>query len=163
MAVTKEKKKEILEKVKGIISSSESIVFAHFSGLRVSDEQAMRQALKDQGVGYTVMKKRLAKKAFADSPISGDIPELEGELALVYGEDQIAPARELNTFVKKYKDKVSIMGGVFENKYMNQSEMMTIATIPGQQTLYGMFANVINSPIQGLVIALNEVANKKEA
>lgn len=163
MAVTKEKKKEVLEKIKGIISSSGSIVFAHFSGLGVSDEQAMRQALKAEGVGYTVMKKRLAKKAFAESSISGDIPELDGELALVYGEDQIAPARELNTFVKKYKDQISIIGGVFENKYMDQGEMMTIATIPSQNTLYGMFANVINSPIQGLVVALNEVANKKEA
>lgn len=163
MAVTKEKKKEILEKIKNIISNSQSIVFAHFSGLGVSDEQAMRQALKEQGVGYTVMKKRLAKKAFADSKIEGDMPELEGELAIVYGEDQIAPARELNVFAKKHKDQLSIIGGVFENKYMSQGEMMEIATIPPLNTLYGMFANVINSPIQGLVIALNEVANKKEA
>lgn len=163
MAVTKEKKKEILEKVNNIISSSQSIVFAHFNGLGVADEQAMRQTLKAEGVGYTVMKKRIAKKAFADSSIEGEIPELEGELALVYGEDQITPARELNIFAKKHKDQLSIVGGVFENKYMSQSEMMTIATIPPLNTLYGMFANIINSPIQGLVIALNEVANKKEA
>jgi len=163
MAVTKEKKKEILEKIQDIISKSQSVVFAHFSGLGVSLEQAMRQELKAQGVGYTVVKKRLAKKAFGDSSIEGDMPILSGELALVYGEDQIAPARELHAFAKKYKDQLSIMGGVFENKYMSQSEMMTIATIPPLNTLYGMFANIINSPIQGLVIALNEVANKKEA
>ena len=163
MAVTKEKKKEILEKVNNIISDSQSIVFAHFSGLGVADEQAMRQALKAEGVGYTVMKKRIAKKAFSESSIEGEMPLLEGELALVYGDDQIAPARELNIFAEKHKDQLSIMGGVFENRYMNESEMMTIATIPPLNTLYGMFANVINSPIQGLVIALNEVANKKEA
>src|SRR3990167_7338986 len=35
-------------------------------------------------------------------------------------------------------------------------------TIPSLQTLRGMFVNVINSPIQGLAIALDAIAKKKE-
>jgi ribosomal protein L10 len=41
--------------------------------------------------------------------------------------------------------------------------MMAIALIPSQQTLYAQFVNVINSPIQGLVVALSKIAEKKTA
>ena len=58
-------------------------------------------------------------------------------------------------------DQVTIIGGVFEDKYMSKDEMVAIASIPPLQTLYGMFVNVINSPIQGLVVALNKIGEKK--
>jgi ribosomal protein L10 len=41
--------------------------------------------------------------------------------------------------------------------------MMEIAQIPDRQTLLGMFVNVINSPIQGLAVALNAVAEKRQS
>jgi len=75
----------------------------------------------------------------------------------------LSPARGVFEFQKKHKDQVSIIGGVFEGKYMNQSEMTEIATIPPRQVLLGQFVNLINSPIQGLVIALDGIADKKEA
>ena len=43
----------------------------------------------------------------------------------------------------------------------NQNEMIEIASIPPLQVLRGMFVNVINSPIQGFVIALDAIASKK--
>ena len=64
-------------------------------------------------------------------------------------------------FQNKFKDRVSIMGGVFEKKFMTTAEMTSIASIPPLKTLYGMFVNVINSPIQGLVIALDQIGKKK--
>ena len=54
-----------------------------------------------------------------------------------------------------------MIGGVFEKKYMNKAEIATIASIPSLKVLYGQFANVINSPIQGLVVAFDQIANKK--
>jgi len=163
MALTRDKKKDIIEKVGEIAKTAGSVVFATFHGLGISDEQELRQALKDADISYTVTKKRLAKLAFEKSAIEGSLPELSGELALVYGADQVAPAREFNVFAKKHKDQLHILGGVFENRYMNAEEMQEIAQIPSRGTLYAQIANVINSPIQGIVIGLNALAEKKEA
>jgi ribosomal protein L10 len=44
---------------------------------------------------------------------------------------------------------------------MNATEMMSIATIPPIETLRGMFVNLINSPIQRLVIGLDQIAKSK--
>jgi len=56
---------------------------------------------------------------------------------------------------------MSIIGGVFEGKYMNKEEMLGIATIPPLQTLRGMFVNLINSPIGRFAVALNQIATTK--
>ena len=55
------------------------------------------------------------------------------------------------------------MGGVFEGKYMSREEMTAIAAIPPLKVLQGMFVNVINSPIQGLVMALDQISKKQAA
>ena len=44
---------------------------------------------------------------------------------------------------------------------MTLSEMVTIAQIPGLKTLQAQFVNLINSPIQGFVMALSQIAKQK--
>lgn len=162
MAITKDQKKEILEKLKNI-AKKESVVFINFHGLPVNETSEMRSKLLDSGVSYYVAKKTLTERAFSEAKIDGEFPELNGELAMVYADDLTAPAREIFTFQKQFDGKVDIQGGVFENRFLSKAEMEEIALIPGHDTLKGMFVNVINSPIQGLVMSLKAIADKQEA
>lgn len=161
MAINKEKKGEILNKLKKIVGDSKSVVFINFHALPVSDSSNIRKELRGKKVGYTVAKKTLIKKAFEDSKIEGTLPNLIGEVGMVYGEDLLDPAREIYAFQKKFDKKLQIIGGVFEGKYMSLNEMVSVAQIPGLKTLQAQFVNLINSPIQRLVIGLNAIAEKK--
>src|SRR5574343_1167302 len=161
MARTKVEKKEILEKLEKIVKDAQSMVFVNFHGLNVGDTTLVRRKLKSENVGFFVSKKSLTRKALESKGIAGTLPELAGEVGLAYGLDLISPAREVYEVQKKYKGNISILGGVFEGKYMTKEEMMGIALIPSQNTLRGMFVNVINSPIQGFVVALDQIAKKK--
>ena len=160
MAITKAKKQDILAKLEAVRDNSESIVFVHYKGLTVANTTAMRKDLREKGVGYFVAKKTLMKKAFGDT-FTGQMPDLEGEIAVAYSTDAIAPAQNIKEFTGKFKDNLAIVGGVFQGVYKSQAEMIEIASIPPLQTLRGMFVNVINSPIQGFVIALDAIAAKK--
>jgi len=162
MALTKTKKVEILNRL-ATASKAESVVFVNFHGLPVSDQSDMRSQLRKEGVSYFVTRKTLLKKAFADAGIQGEMPELEGEAAIAYGDDLIVPAREIHAYSKKLGDSFSIVGGIFEGKFMSKAEMQEIAQIPGTDQLRGMFVNIINSPIQGFVMALDAIAQKQEA
>lgn len=161
MARTKVQKKEILEKLENIMKDAQSMVFVNFHGLGVGDTTQVRRKLRDEKVGFFVSKKSLTKKALESKKITGTLPELVGEVGLAYGSDLIAPAREVYEFQKKYKNNISIIGGVFEGKFMSKEEILAIALIPSQKTLQAMFVNVINSPIQGFVMALDQIAKKK--
>ena len=167
MAVNKEKKGEILGKLKKIVKDSASIVFINFHGLPVAESSQIRRELRGKGVGYSVAKKTLTKKALGESKIEGTMPEMPGELGIIYLTDKADPsdvtaaAREIYSFQKKMDKKLSIVGGVFEGRFMNQNEMLSVAQIPGLQTLHAQFVNLINSPIQGFVIALDAIAQGK--
>jgi large subunit ribosomal protein L10 len=161
MAITKEKKKEILDGLEKAVSDSKSIVFVNFHKLLVSEASDLRRSLGQENVSYTVAKKTLFRKALEKAGLKGEMPKMEGELAFAFGDDLIAPARGIYVFQKKLDGRVSILGGVFDGEYKSQSEMMEIATIPSLQTLRGMFVNIINSPIQRMAVALGQIAEKK--
>ena len=164
MAITKDKKQEVIAKVADSVKDAASVVFVGFKGLSVGDTSAMRRSLRDSGIGYYVAKKTLIRRALADRGYTGTMPELPGEIAVAWSDqDATAPAREIYEHGKKHKGALSIAGGVFEGKFADASFMTAIATIPPVPVLRGMFVNVLNSPIQGFVIALNEIAKKKAA
>lgn len=160
MAITKAKKETILGRLEEVKKDSESIVFVKFRGMSVANSTAMRESLRQKGVGYFVAKKTLMKRTFGES-YTGSMPQLDGEIAVAYSADAIAPAQNIKDFALKYKDNLSIVGGVFQGVFKSKEEMTEIASIPPLQVLRGMFVNVINSPIQGMVIALNAIADKR--
>ena len=162
MAITKAKKETILGKLDSVKTDAASIVFVKFSGMSVQDSTKMRADLRDRGVQYFVAKKTLMKRSF-DGQFEGELPQLDGEIAVAYSTDAIAPAQSIKEYAGKYKENLAIVGGVFQGVYKDAAEMTEIASIPALPVLRGMFVNVINSPIQGLVLGLNAIADKKSA
>jgi large subunit ribosomal protein L10 len=164
MAITKDKKREIVAKLKDALSEATSVAFVGFTKLTVADSAALRKELKNEGVRFFVAKKTLLKLALKEHGYAGEVPELPGEVAIAWtAEDATAPARGVHQFGKKLKGALSLLGGVFEGSYADVQKITAIATIPPVPVLRGMFVNVINSPIQGLVIALDKIREQKTA
>jgi len=171
MAKTKAEKAAILEKIEEGLKNAASSVFVHFTGVNVADESAMRRELRESGVKYMVAKKTLVRRALQNLGHKHEDVPLDGEVAIAFGlpaqagggEDTTAAARLVHDWSTKLTDKLSIIGGIFEGKLVGQAHMQEIATIPSVDVLRGMFVNVINSPIQGLAVALKAVADKKQA
>jgi large subunit ribosomal protein L10 len=160
MAITRQKKESIVTKVTDITRSAKTLVFAGFKGLTVAEQNEMRKALRAVEVGYTVAKKSLLRRALDAAKYEGTAPALEGEIALAYGTDELAPARELAVFVKKFGEHLSFVGGVFGGKYVGKDEIVSIAAIPGIDALRAQFVQLINSPLQRFAVVLNAKAEK---
>ncbi|TSC68887.1 MAG: large subunit ribosomal protein L10 [Parcubacteria group bacterium Gr01-1014_56] len=161
MAITRAKKEEVVAKVTDSIKKAKTLVFANFKGLTVAEQNEMRKALRAKSIGYTVAKKTLIKRALETGAYQGTLPELEGEIALVSGEDELAPARELAVFVKKFTDHLAFAGGVFGGKYVSRDEITAISAIPGLETLRAQFVQLINSPLQRFAVVLHAQAEKQ--
>jgi len=162
MAISKDKKRDIVAKLKDAFKEASSIAFVSFTKLTVADASKMRKELSKNGVRYYVAKKSLIRLVLKEQGYEGQIPELPGEVAVAWTSDDVtAPTRGIYEFGKKLKGALTLVGGVFEKTFINAEKAMSIATIPPMQVLRGMFVNVINSPIQGLVIALDQISKKK--
>ena len=163
MAISKEKKRAIIVKLDEVFKEASSIVFVGFSKLAVKDTSKLRKELLQSGVKYFVAKKTLIRLALSKLGYGGEIPALPGEVAIAWttGEEVTTPASGVYTFGKKLKGALTILGGVFDGAFVDAQKMTAIATIPSLPILRGMFANIINSPIQRFAIALGEVAKTK--
>lgn len=163
MAISKDKKREIVAKLADALKEATSVIFVGFSKLTVADASKMRKEFSQAGVRYFVAKKTLVRRALQDRGYTGDMPELPGEIAIAWTTGEVtAPARGVHEYSKKLKGVITLLGGVFDGVFADASKMTAIATIPPMQVLRGMFVNVINSPIQGLVIALDQISKKKQ-
>ena len=153
------------------VQKSKTFVFANFKGLTVAEVNEMRKALRAQNVGYTVAKKSLLKRGLQSGKYTGEMPVLEGEVAFAYApadlsadnsnSDELAPARELAVFVKKFPEHLAFAGGVFGGSFVSREEITSIAAIPGMQTLRAQFVQLINSPLQRFAVVLSEQTKKQ--
>ena len=165
MAISKDKKGVIIARLEEAFKEASSVAFVGFTKLTVAQSSKMRKELAGAGVQFYVAKKTLIRKALEKSKYAGELSELPGEVAVAWtsAEDVTAPSRGVYEFGKKLKGALSLLGGVFENAFIDAGQTVAIATIPPMPVLRGMFVNVINSPIQGLVVALDKIREQKTA
>ncbi len=156
----KTKKEEMIKELSSALKESPSVVFINFHGMNVANETVLRKDLREQGVSYKVSRKTLLKRVL-NGVAEGTMPELTGEVAVAYSKDQIAPSREVYNFSKSHKGMISILGGIFDGKFVDGAYMTEIATIPSREVLLSKIAFLLQSPMQRLAIAVNEVAKTK--
>jgi large subunit ribosomal protein L10 len=163
MAISKNKKREIVAKLSDAFKEASAITFVGFTKFTVAESSKMRRELAKAGVRYFVAKKTLIKRALEERGYAGEVPALPGEVAVAWTTDDVmAPARGVYEYGKKLKGALALLGGVFESAFVDAERMTALATIPPMIVLRGMFVNVLNSPIQGLVSALDQISKKKQ-
>lgn len=161
MPISKDKKNEIYKKLTELARENKGIAFVNFHKMTVASITEARRALRTKNVGYYVAKKTLIKKAFTDSKIGGEMPVLEGEIGVAYSKGPTDSPREVFEFSKKFENQFTLMGGVFEGKFLNLEGIREIALIPSLETLRGKFVNLINSPRQRFALVLSEYIKNK--
>jgi large subunit ribosomal protein L10 len=161
MALTRAKKAELIASYTDALKGAKSAVYVKFKGLSVADTSTLRSQLFGENTHYTVVKKTLWKRATDAVKIKGEAPVTGEELAVVYGEDLLTPARLSYEFSKAHKDTFTILGGIFDGEFKSQKDMLSIATIPPREVLLSQLAFLLKSPMQRIAIAINAVAEKK--
>jgi large subunit ribosomal protein L10 len=163
MALNKDQKKKQLSSLKEKISNQKSIVFVDFSKVPSDKMFTLRKNLKEQGCNLKIGKKTLIRVAFGQAGISfwnvmkKSIP---GQLALVFGiEDEIAPARISNQFSKD-NENFKILGGIFENRFIDREKVLVLANIPPRNELLARLVGSIASPMASFVRVLDKIATK---
>jgi len=172
MPLTREQKKEIIENLREKISWQKAMVFAAIEGLKAEEIFELRKKLKKKDCLLAVVKKTLADRVFKENKINCDAKEMAGQLALIFGfEDQISPAKISYKFFQTNK-KLKILGGFFENNFINTEKVVELAKIPSREELLAQlvgsikapvanFVNVLQGNIKGLISILAQRAKTK--
>ena len=162
--ITKQKKSEIVKKLKDKLTSSSFIAFLNFHGLSVAKAQGLRRALKKAGADYTVAKKTLLGIAAKESKLDVSREKLEGEIGVVTGgateDSMLAITKEISVFAKKNKDILKIIGGFWQKDWIGSEDIKKFAAIPPREALLTQLAFMLSQPMASLARALQEVEKK---
>lgn len=162
MAITKEKKGQILKDLEEKFARAKAVYFAQNKGLSVKQTMELRRELRSQNVDFVVAKKTLMKLAAKNTnlpELSDDV--LDGPIAAVIGyEDMVLPSKLVKDFGKKAEEKIVLTGGLMEGKVLNQAEAIQIASLPSKQELLAKLVGSMKSPISGFHGALHGLLGK---
>ncbi len=98
-------------------------------------------------------KRNLLYIALKDKGIELTPEEIDGAVAVAYGQDEVTPAKIISEF-KKDHDQVEFYGGILENAYIDQAQVAQMATLPTKQELLAKVVGSLNAPVSGFVNVL---------
>ena len=132
-----------------------------YRGLTVSAVQELRNALRDAGAEYKVVKMTLAKLAAGDAGIEGIDEYLEGPTALAFAEnDPVATAKALKEFSKSNEVFV-LKAGYLSGNILSPEEISKLAEIEPREVLLAKIAGAAKAPLYnfaGMLASFNRDA-----
>lgn len=155
MPKTRQEKEVAVKDLTDKVEKAKSMVFVNFKGLKVKEVEELRKTCRAENVEYLVAKKTLMKLAFDKAGISGGNPrELDSSVATVFGyDDEVAPARIIQTFAKDH-EALQTIGGVLEKNFVDQAKVIELSRLPSRDELLAKVVGSINAPISGFVNVL---------
>lgn len=154
-------KSAIVEEIKEKLSKAQSAVVIDYMGINVIEADAMRKQLREAGVDYKIYKNTLVKRAIEGTQFADLAQVLDGPSAFAFGyEDATAPAREINSVIKKI-NKMEFKAGVVEGQFYDKDGISAIAQLPSRDELIAKFLGSIKSPVSSLAYTLQAIADQK--
>ena len=143
-----------MEELKEKIAKQKAMVFIDFTGLKVKELFELRKKLKAMESELKVAKKTLLDLVFEKEGLKVDVKKLKGEVAVVFGfKDELSMAKIVYQFQKAHQ-KLKILGGLFENKFIETEKVIVLATLPTKEELLAKLVGSINAPLSNLVNVL---------
>jgi large subunit ribosomal protein L10 len=139
-----------------------SAVLLDYHGMNVAEVSALRDAFRERGVEYKVVKNTLIRNALAEAPWVSQLDEsLRGMTAIAWSyEEPSAAARAIKEFRKENK-KLKIKVGVLDGQILSADAVETqLATLPNKEEARAQLLATMNAPAQHLVMLLNAPARE---
>jgi large subunit ribosomal protein L10 len=157
------KNQAFVEDLANKLKNSVCGVLVDYKGIKVADDTKLRKTLRENGVTYFVVKNTLLKRALAVAGITGLDDLLEGTTAIGLAETDIVIAPKL-LFEQQEASKgvYKIKGGFIEGNAVDNATIEEYAKLPSKEVLVAKLLFVLQSPMQRLAIAVNEIAKKQE-
>ena len=158
MALSKQKKNEVVDQYKDWLEKSESVILVEYTGATMKDMENIRAQVREAGGEFHVVKNTLIKLAFDASEFS--VPEglLENSSAAAFAfSDPAATAKALSDVAKDVA-AIKIKGGYMGAELLDADQVKALASLPPLPVVRGQLLGVLQAPAGKLVRTIAEPA-----
>lgn len=172
MALTKMQKEDLLSRYESSVALAPHAFVLGYQGITVPQVTELRARLRENGAQYEVVKNTLLRRAVDGRPLGCVKNAISGPVAIAYSyEDPVALAKALTDFGKT-APMLQFRAGVVEGQAVPADQIKEIAELPTREVLIAKLFFLMQSPvsrfvsdlaavIQGVVVVLDQVAQKK--
>lgn len=157
MALTKDKKNEVIDEVAELLGASKMTVVAAYPGTTVKQMQELRKQASAGKTAVKVIKNRLVIKALEKHEMlkNVDTAGLKGQLLYAFNsEDEVAPAQALASFAKTNPSLVFVGAITSEGSFISSEDVKALADLPSKPQLIAGVISTLNSPVRGVIGSL---------
>ena len=149
--MSKPVKNLITETYTSRFSELDSAVIIDLRGVPANENNALRHELNQKAIRVSVIKNRLAKKAFAGTGLDPINELLKGSCALVYGGESVVDiARSLLQQAKEI-DNLEFRGALMEGELYGPDQIQALSDLPTREEAQATTVQIILSPGGNLV------------
>ncbi len=159
MAITREKKEELVHLYRQQIERSTAMVFTDYRGASVGQIKALRDRLRANDTTYMVTKNKLIQIALQQSGRDLELTELlAGPNAVAFvGEDIGKGVKALNDWIRETGGElVKVKGAVLQDNVLDSTRAAALAELPTREEMLAKLLGTIIAPASKLVRVINE-------
>ena len=151
MAITREKKEDILNEYVEQLKDSEAIIITGYRGMKVTDIQQLRARIREADGSYAVVKNTLARRALKENGWPDLDEMLTGPVGIGFCHHNVpGVAKAITDFAKK-NEQISVRGGVMGVRVIDENAVKRLADLPSIEVLRAQLLGLINAPASRLV------------
>lgn len=168
MAITRERKEELVELYGERLRSSDGIIIAEYSRMTVTLVNELRKRLRDSGAAFVVTKNTLFTIALRENGWPVPDEQLIGPVGIIFGGGSLpAAAKVAQQFCKDFPDNLALKGGILGGAIFGAAEAEAVANLPTMDEIRAQLAGIIVAPasqIAGLLqAATSQIVNVIQA
>ena len=152
-------KKEFVKKIKETFSGIGLLVITHYNGLKTSETDELRLKLREVGGAFQVTKNSLMQLALKENKNKELKALFTGPVAIMYSKDEVSVAKIAVNFSKEH-DKLIVLGGLIGDKFLEQKDVLKIASLPSLDEIRAKLVTLIQTPAKNIAFALKFAAIK---
>ena len=163
MAISKERKEELVNQYVEWASQSRAMFVTEYLGLTMKQIDDLRTKMRESGAEFHIVKNTLGKVAFERAGLPEAEKFFQGSSAIMFApQDPPEAAKMINEFART-SEYIKIKGGYLDKRPISAVDVKALAELPPLPVMRAQLLGVIMAPASKLVRTLAEPARQVAA
>jgi large subunit ribosomal protein L10 len=158
LAISKERKEEMLATYAEWLKKSEAVILVEYTGVKMKDLDNIRAKIRESDGEFHILKNTLARRAFADSGMSMPPDFLVQSTAVSFAFSDPASTAKALSDAMKGNGFVKIKGGFMSGQVLSAAQVKALADMPPLPVVRAQLLGVLQAPAGKLVRTIAEPA-----
>jgi large subunit ribosomal protein L10 len=167
LAITREKKEQLVEEYREIIERSRGLILTGYNGLTVRDTEELRAKMREVGGEFHIVKNSLAELALEAAGVPVPEGSLEGTTAIGFAEHDIPTVAKAIVDLAKERNVLQVKAGIIEGNIYLPERVEKLADLPPLPIVRGQLLGLLQAPggsvVNTLASSVRQIVNVVKA